>query len=384
MIAPGSQRPLRLVVIGSGALARVVCYTLAGVCTEPMTILILGRAPQRLADLCFVAQARATASGVPVSFTGMATDITDPASIAPALRGTAEGVVLVCASEQSPWEAGHQPSAWTAFVRRAGYGVTLPLQATVALAAARALQIAKVPMTLVNACLPDAVNPALAALGLPLLCGVGNVATLTASLRAALATAADGHTLRVVAHHAHLHTPEQDADELRAWLDDTEVQDVTTLLRPQRDTDRGELNQVTGHVAALFLLDLIRGAGFAANVPGPLGLAGGYPVRITGDRVELDLPAALPLATAVDSNRQAGLRDGIDIHDGRADFGPAAASLLHRHRSPLAGGFALSELPSARRELLTLRDALRRQPEVKDDHHDHVSHDAGPAPVHKS
>ncbi|MFF0250599.1 Tn3 family transposase [Streptosporangium sandarakinum] len=62
------------------------------------------------------------------------------------------------------------------------------------------------PPLFLNACFPGAVNPLLKTLGLPVFCGVGNVALLAASLRESLRPARGGR-LRVLGHHRHLHTP---------------------------------------------------------------------------------------------------------------------------------------------------------------------------------
>src|SRR5262249_17236454 len=137
--------------------------------------------------------------------------------------------------------------------------------------------------------------------------------------------------LRVLAHHVHLHAPERPEDELRAWLDDTPVPDIGALLADQRRADRERMNAVTGFAAARLLADLLAGQAVATNLPGPLGLPGGYPVRVQDGVLALDLPAGLTYDEAVAANRRAGERDGIDLVDGYLRFPGAAAAELGRY-----------------------------------------------------
>ena len=48
---------------------------------------------------------------------------------------------------------------------------------------------------------------------------------------------------------------------------------------------------------------------------GPVGLPGGYPVRVSAGRIELDLPDQIDLAAAVDLNNRAARWDGIERVD---------------------------------------------------------------------
>jgi hypothetical protein len=144
--------------------------------------------------------------------------------------------------------------------------------------------------------------------GIPVTCGVGNVATLAAALQAALGLP-DQTRLRLIAHHAHLHAG--DTDEAPAWLDESPIADVSTLLAAQRSVDRAAANRVTGHTAALLLHALLTGADVDTHAPGPNGLPGGYPVRLHGGAVSLRLPNGVSEAEAIAANERAAARDGV-------------------------------------------------------------------------
>ncbi|HEV7652803.1 MAG TPA: hypothetical protein VGP26_32000 [Actinophytocola sp.] len=353
-----------LVVLGSGSLAHATCDALATVSPEPVDVTVVGRSHAKAAAVCYLAGTRAALGGTGVTFRPVAAVIGAP--LADVLAGTRPTGVFVCASRQSPWERTTAPSAWTNLLARAGFGLALPLHADLAAEAGRLVAAHSPGSWLVNACFPDAVNPVLAALGLPVLCGVGNVGTLAASLQAALGLP-DQSRLRLLAHHTHLHAPHDPADEARAWLDGTPLPDVTGLLAAQRATDRAQLNRVTGHTAALVLAALLTGATLDTHVPGPNGLPGGYPVRLAGARVSPRLPGAMGEAEAVAFNTWAGRHDGVRVEGGKVHLEPAVVAALPPAAPRLGsfdgfGSFDAAELPAVCRDLLALRAELRTLP----------------------
>jgi hypothetical protein len=350
-----------LLMIGSGSLARSVCHAIAVTHRARTAVTVVARSADKAHDICHVANVRATVSGHPVRFSPAPSyDATEqePTSILLAHRPR---VIVNCASMQSPWEAARWPSGWTALVRSAGFGITLPMQASPAVEVAAAVSRADPAALFVNACYPDAVNPVIRWLGLPVLCGIGNIALLAAALQEALSLPSQAD-LRMLAHHAHLHAPPSGDQEVRAWIRDQPVADTGKLLVTQRTVNRAELNEVTGYLAAMFLDKLASGADFHAHVPGPLGLPGGYPVRVTDGQLSLDLPPGITPEEAIAWNQDMAVLDGVTITaDGVARFSPPARQELARYEPDLAEGFGLSELDDARRALLRLRDKLRKE-----------------------
>jgi hypothetical protein len=360
----GSGAPL-LVVVGTGRLARATCYSLAVTHPEPLRVVVVGRREGAAAEACQVASTRAAVTGRGgVRFEPAVAE--DAAALAGTLGGLSPSGVLVCASSQSPWERLDAPSAWTTLVERAGFGLTLPFQAELALAAAAALDGA----WLVNACFPDAVNPLLAALGVPVLCGVGNVGLLEASLRTALGV--DPERLHVLGHHVHLHHPDLWTSrewqclpehtspltgEALAWCEGEPIPELTKLLTSQRSIARTELNHITGLTAALVVSALLTGAELATSLPGPNGLPGGYPVLVRGGRVELRLPPGLTQAQAVAHNQRWALVDGVVVDGQRVRFS-ASAELPPE----LADGFDVNDLDAVTQRLHELRERLRGEP----------------------
>ncbi|NRQ32614.1 potassium transporter TrkA [Nonomuraea sp. NN258] len=370
-----------LVVIGTGGLARGLCYALATVTRIPLTVVVVGRDQERAAEVRYVSAARAALAGAPVRFRAESVDLSNDDALAELLSRLAPEGLLLAASSQSPWERTTAPSAWTSLVSRAGFGLTLPFQAELTLRAGRALAAVRPSAWFVNACFPDAVNPVLAASGVPVLCGIGNAGLLATSLQAAL-DLPDQRRLHVLAHHVHLHAPHGDPDEtsdtdrtgesdktgeVLAWLDGEPVAEPGELLAAQRAADRAELNHVTGLSAATLVLGLLSGARTHTSVPGPLGLPGGYPVLLDGAGLELRLPAGWSVERAVAFNQRCAARDGVVVTGDRITFtGLTPEEPEKAPNTPaeldLPADFPITELHHVTGRLHQLRARLRDRP----------------------
>jgi hypothetical protein len=351
----------RIWIVGSGSLAQAVCHSLSVIVTEPMSVTVVARSEQAARAISYVASTRARLHGAPVEFQSQTVPFDSPEPVAELAGRLAPDMVLNTASYQSPWEHLTSPSAWTALARAAGLGMTVPLQAAIARRVAQALAWAAPRSTFLNASFPDAVNPVLRCMGLPIFAGIGNVGLIAATLQGRLGLV-DQETLQVLAHHWHLSTPE-DGREARVWHDGRSVPGVTDLLREQRSTPRHFLNPATGHTAALLLRDLTRNTSFAANLPGPAGLPGGYPVQIEGFTISLRLPDQLSRDEAISWNLEFAAADGATVDGaGWVRFSPRVEEALLPHLPSLVPGFEVDALDAACGDLLALRDALRRQP----------------------
>jgi hypothetical protein len=213
----------------------------------------------------------------------------------------------------------------------------------------------------VNACYPDAVNPLLAALDAAPLCGIGNIATIAASLRASLDQEQRTEPLRVLAHHWHLHQVPPDREAL-AWLGDRPLDGITERLAAQRAFDRVELGRVAGAAAGRLLTALLTGTELRTCVPGPAGLGGGYPVLVRDCGLTLDLPAPVSAAQAALLNQYWADEDGARVQDGRVVLALAAGQALEPWLPDRADGFHAEELDEVAAELVALRDRLRTRP----------------------
>lgn len=352
----------RVAVIGCGSLASATSYALAA--NEPVAaeVVVVGRRPQAADQVSTIANIKSFHAGRELRFRPAYAEVgtTDLNRLLDDLRPDG---VLLCASHQSPWERRSAPSAWTGLLDRAGFGATLPLQADLARLVGRAAE--RAGAWFINACLPDLVNPLLHQLEVPVLCGVGNVATLAAAAQQAL-DCPDAGRLALLAHHVHLHPPPPGVPEARLWQDGRPVPEVGPLLAPVRALDRVALNQVTGDTAARVVATMLSGGELDTHLPGPLGLPGGYPVRLQDRTVRLRLPDGVTLDNAIALQQAWSRHDGAMVTGGRVTLGEPAAAALGPHLPYLTDGFAAADTARVCTDLLDLRERLRKQPADSD------------------
>lgn len=350
-----------IAVAGTGAFAGALVRALARQ-REPLTVHVLSSDGRRAEDLAELGRDHAALVGSPTTCTAHRVDVRhldEPERLLGRLRPDA---LVVSTSEHSPTERTRAPSAWTALLAEAGFGLTLPLQATHALRYGQACQRVTPDTMLVNACFPDAVNPVLTALGTPVACGLGNVATLAAALAARLDLASQ-RPLHLLAHHAHLHAPASPDDDVRAWLN-SEATDLSGPLTSLRRRDRAHLNEVGAAAAAAPLVALV-GAGptHHGHLPGPAGLPGGYPVTVSHQHVELRLPPGVTRSQAIAWNTERGRLDGTAVgSDGAVQLEEPALAALRRHWPDAPSQWPANDLTRLRTCLLQLRDQLRSLP----------------------
>lgn len=348
------MHPPTVVVLGTGAFAQALTKALVSEPDLAFHLSILGRSPaavQRMLDLAHPHQRS-------VSTSGTVTNLSSDADLTPHLQALQPTLVLVCASLHSPYS--HRSSdAWSAVLDHAGFGVTGLLQAPIAVRAAQATaQVTDAQ--LVNACYPDFVNPLLAALGIPVLCGLGNVHTLASGLRAALPW--DHGPVRVLAHHRHLKPDLPAAEDARIWSAEASGEQATAALGVLRARPRLDLNSLGAAAGGRLLAALLRGERVAASLPGPYGLPGGYPVRVDGRRCDLDLPTGVSVAEAVAWNRCHAAAEGIDVTpDGMIEFAGPTADALDRLDVVRTSSISVDAWDEASRRLVRARTVLAAQ-----------------------
>ena len=349
-----------ILIVGSGSLARAISYSLALLLNRPHRVVVCARSREQLNEIIYVSRAKAASAQSPVRFDSVEFEA-ESGDAGGLLSAVQPDLIVNCASYYSPWEWIHQPSAWTHLLRSAGFGFTLPLQAAFAIRFATVVAAHSRPVLFINGCYPDAVNPLLRALDLPVFCGIGNIALVAASLRSSLGLT-PGQRLQVMAHHLHLHAPKPGVDEAQAWVDGKRFDNVSGLLAGQRTSAGLEVNKVIGCTAAALLRNLVDEHDVEAHVPGPYGLPGGYPVRVAGARIEMNLPAGLSESEAIAWNERIAVADGVKIlSNGNVEFGAETKLAFKQYLPQIADGFHASEIARVTQSMLKLRERLTRE-----------------------
>ncbi len=328
------MRP-RLLVIGAGDLGGRIVRGMAA--TRAVgEIVLAGRDPVRGGEIVGVAGSWADCI---CRFARV--DATAQDQLEELLSTTRPDVVVQCASLMSPWALGSREDPVADAIRAAGLAVMLPMQLPIIHATMRAARAVGFAGPIANLSFPDLTNVVLGRIDLAPTVGLGNASMMALRVRAALRAERGGDTplplVRIVGHHAQLfpvmaaEQPSDPADRVRVFLGE-EGERRDPLAYVGYPLPRGSvLNEVTAPAALETILALLPGAPPARlSVPSPLGLAGGFPVRIADGTVELDLPAGQPLDEAVRFNESHGRGDGVEsvAADGTVTLTAEAVSAL--------------------------------------------------------
>lgn len=358
----------RILLFGTGAFAARVACDIAATAPVPLALTIAGRDADRLAWLVTAARARAATFGRDVEADAVTADFSTPGSLAPTIAAARPGLVVQAASVQTSAVIADARTAWGRLVAECGLSTTAVFQALLSARVGQAMREASPGVPLVNCCFPDVVNGMLAAAGLPVACGVGNVGILAACFAGALGPGGAAR-LRVLAHYQTIGAWRRPAAERggltppRVWIDGAEIADAHARFAGVKLTPEPAI-EVSGSAGVPLLVAMAtEGAEAASHVPGPLGLPGGYPVRWRNGTLALDLPPGLAEEEAVAWNRAFEERNGLVV----SPEGRVACTGLLRERlaalSPdLAGGFAMADLEAVHDAMASLRERLSAMP----------------------
>jgi hypothetical protein len=283
------------------------------------------------------------------------------------LRRERPDLVITCASLQSPWALVGRTDPLAVGIAKAGLGLRLPLQLPPLLAVMRAAREVGHQGPVANLSLPDMTHPVLERMGLAPTVGLGNVSMLLLRVRAAWRAGnpeADRPPLiRVVGHHHHVYdvmqarAPADPADGPRVWIgEDAARHDHLAYAGPPMAPGI-RYNAVTALAALPVLLALLPGAEpLRWSTPSPDGLTGGYPVRITGGQIDIDLPAGVELPDQVAFCQRIGRGDGVERvdDDGTVHFTPEAAAAVHDVARELSEPLPIDEIDRRARRILEL------------------------------
>lgn len=353
----------RILLIGTGAFATRIACDIAATARHPVRLILAGRDGARLAWLVTACRARAATFGTGVEAEAAVADLSSAEAIAPVLATARADVVVQAASVQTSTVIARTGDAWSQLVTEGGLSATAVFQALLSARVGQAMRMAAPAARMVNCCFPDVVNGMLAALGLPVTCGVGNVGILSSAFTGALGPGA-AERVKVLAHYqtigAWRRPPAERAGIAppRVWVDGVEVPDVHARFASVRLTPEPAI-EVSGSAGVPLLVAMaVSGTALASHAPGALGLPGGYPVRWAEGALSLDLPPGLTREAAVAWNTAFEMRNGLIVSpEGKVTYTGLLQERLRAVSPALAPGFDMRDLEAVHREM----DALRAQ-----------------------
>lgn len=291
------------------------------------------------------------------------------------LRRIAPDVAFAAPSMLPWWKLDRLsgPSADTA--RRMPFAGWLACHLAPMLAVRRAWADSGLDAPWVGAAYPDVVNAILHRTGPAPVCGVGNVDEVVPKVRLRIAAAVGCEPaavdVRIVAQHAleyHVYrqTPPVGAELpphlIRASVDGRDLSDLAAdaLLQPWPIPYDLDFNLLTASSAVMLLPALAGLRDIRMHVPAPEGLVGGYPVRIAGGNVALDLPEGWNRAQAVACNLACLPWDGLRSieDDGTAVYTDQTAEALHALLGRADEALRPGDAPAVARDLVAAVDTV--------------------------
>lgn len=319
---------MKLVVFGGGDLAqRTVALLSASVALRE--IVIVTHQAERGEPL-----ARLFAGSLPMVVRHATRGPGDDGAVLKILRQERPDIIFHAASMISPWLLPELDTPASRALSAAGFGLMLPAQLPSIHQVMLAVGELGLSCPVVNASYPDATHAVLGAQGLAPTVGVGNAGMLFNTLLGAFRSKGVRASAQLLAHHAQV-TPfarrAPYAPGEAPWLFlDGQPSGIDSYIDGPLPGGR-LLNALTAsHAAEIIAALLGEGAGLRTAAPGPQGLQGGWPVRLSRNQVELDLPAAVTLEAGLAYQTRAAQGDGIARiePDGTVHFTRAAQACL--------------------------------------------------------
>jgi hypothetical protein len=263
-------------------------------------------------------------------------DINDAAAVAESVQREAPDLIFSAASFQTWWLADLLPEQQAKDLKKARFGVWLPVHLTLTLKLMQALRDADYRGITLTAPFPDVVNCVLGKLGLAPTCGVGNLDEIVPKVRQLaaerLGAALNSIDVMMVAHHALVPAAFGEPLEelppyyLRVYLEGRDVSgkvDAPALLLAPCSLPPGPASCfLTAGSAVRLIRSLLSEDETYLHAPAPHGLPGGYPIIVRAGDVEPAPIEGLSLEEAIEINERSHRFDGVERieADGTAVF----------------------------------------------------------------
>jgi len=233
---------------------------------------------------------------------------------------------------QSWWVVNELPPAVNAklYRRRCALGPWASMHVALTFKLMSAVKMAGIDTAVVNTSYPDVTNPSLARVGLAPTVGIGNMDLAVPYIRKAAAEILNVPMsdvgVELIAHHYHCYywcrygTGLDAPFYLRVYVGHEDVTDqlgdmlaFIAVLPKRAMRPGGRHGQFVVAASALKnIMAIWNDTGERTHAPGPQGLEGGYPVRLSRNGAEVVLPRGMSLAEARELNLKAQQYDGIE------------------------------------------------------------------------
>ena len=341
------DNPKRILILGAGVLGGSVLDFLSQT-GRPYVLHVAARDGERTAQRANLTRVAALNLGFTPDVTSSSIDVSDIDATAALIARFKPDIIFNATTLHSWWVITKLPPEAFKRIDAARGGVWTPMHTVLTRRLMTAVREADSDAIVVNASYPDVVNAALSAEGLAPTIGIGNIANTVPVLRLAAARllgrpVADVD-IRIFAHHYFSYRMPSSGssngapyhlsvivDGRRLGSDEIDDEEVFRTVAGPLKRVRGLAGQaVTASSAVSVLRAFADGGERTVHAPGPLGLVGGYAVRVKPQGLALDLPDGLSFDQAVEINRQCQTFDGIAAveSDGSVRFTPESVAIM--------------------------------------------------------
>jgi hypothetical protein len=228
---------------------------------------------------------------------------------------------------QSWWVITKLPSEAHKAIDEAQFGPWFPMQFVPAYKLMQAVKRSGINTHVLNAGYPDLVNPALGKIGLAPTTGIGNIDNTLSQSRLVISkmfkVPLRSVTVYMVLHHfVNFYMTRYGSNGgapfyLKVLIDDKErkinqeefLANLTTMgKRPVGIAN----NPVVASSACKIIMGILLDTKELGHAPGPNGLPGGYPIKLSSEGVEVFVPEGLTLEKAIRINEEGQAFDGVE------------------------------------------------------------------------
>ena len=288
-------------------------------------------------------------------------------------------LIFNTATDQAYWVASELPSEIFQEIMKAGIGPWTACHAAPVVALTEACGLSLYKGLIVNAAFPDAVNPLLQHSRYAPAIGIGNIANIVQPIRHAISSMTNNSIsnigIKMVAHHVVGNTIPSSGHtngspfHIQVSVNSKVISNINfdaifAHIQTSLKRKRGKEGMwVTSSSAVSVLEGLMSDEGYIqTHAPGVNGLVGGYPVRITKGKVELDLPEYMTLSDAKAINEQGQIYDGIQsIEQGYLKVAGFSQDIFHKFLNIDLQGFHLNEAREVSQEILTKYKEVKKK-----------------------
>ena len=259
-------------------------------------------------------------------FRPMKIDLFDIEGTADIIRNIQPSCVINCTVMHTWHLIRKLPEDIYSRISSACLGAWLPCQLTLSMNLAKAIAASGIQTHYINTSLSCLTNPVLGKIGLAPTIGIGNVDLIAPAVTTYISRQENiprqSIDLYLVCHHQHWVYPREagykpgapywmkvlvDGEDITKRLDTDKVMfESVRLYAPGID-----FTKVSASSTIKNLYSLVFDLNLRTHSPGPNGLPGGYPVRLSAKGAEVVLPPELPLNDAIRMNEEAGALDGV-------------------------------------------------------------------------